>query len=85
MDYLVGRRSGFYPPSAPPTYVKKDASETVFDILRQELPKVVLKEAVSHLIDRRVWQTAWRAVTIPTVCLSKSVSSFLYAREHHWL
>ena len=38
MDYLVGRISGFYPPSAPPTYAKKDSSETVLDIVKKRIP-----------------------------------------------
>ena|SRR5215831_18973250 len=82
IDYLVGRSSGFYPPSTPPTYVKKDASETVLDIVRKEFPKVVLKEAVSHQFDKRFWHQQSGAQLQYQQFLYQSQYLASYIQEH---
>jgi hypothetical protein len=43
MDYMVGKKSGLYYTSAPPTYIKRKSSTTIFDTFKQELPKAFFK------------------------------------------
>jgi hypothetical protein len=49
VDYLVGRKSGFYLPKFRPTFVKKNATKTVtvMDTFKDELLKAVAFKAVN--------------------------------------
>ena len=48
IDYLVGRRSGQYPPSAPPTYQGKTMTNSFMD----EVYRASVRELVHHAFDR---------------------------------
>ena len=52
VDYLVGRRSGFYLPKFRPIFVKKNATKTVtvMDTLKDELLKGFASKAVNKAL-----------------------------------
>jgi hypothetical protein len=52
VDYLVGRKSGFYLPKFRPTFVKKNATKTVtvMDTFKDELLKTFASKAVNKAL-----------------------------------
>jgi hypothetical protein len=58
VDYLIGRKSGFYLPKFRPTFLKKNAIKTVtvMDTLKGELLKAVASKAVNKALSSSTLQ-----------------------------
>jgi hypothetical protein len=58
VDYLVGRQSGFHLPKFRPTFVKKNATETVkvMDTFKDELLKGIASKAVNKTLSSSALQ-----------------------------
>jgi hypothetical protein len=56
VDYLVGRKSGFYLPKFRPAFLKKNATKTVMDTFKDELLKGFASKAVNKALSSSTLQ-----------------------------